>query len=406
MAANTSTNAPAAQGAPDTDRPTVLQVLPKLHSGGVERGTIEIAQALTAAGWRALVASEGGQMVRELDRIGVEHITLPLATKSPLGIRRNADALATLIRDKGVNVVHARSRAPAHSALRAARACGVPFVTTFHGTYTLGPMGIKRRYNAVMAQGDRVIAISQFIKRHILSEYALVCGIDESRIRVIHRGVDFSRFDPDKVSAERMIQLARRWRLNDGEPVILLPGRITRWKGHLLLIEALARLKDLRFRAIFVGSEQGKESFREEVDKAIAAADLSDRVLVAGECNDMPAAYMISDVVVSASTDPEAFGRVVAEGQAMGRPVIAPRHGAAPEIVLDGDTGWLFVPGNADSLAQVLRTALAVPSEQRPALAARAIAHMRRHFSTDGMCSATLEVYREVLAEAAERAQP
>lgn len=395
MVSDTSTNAGASQAAP-----VVLQVLPRLATGGVERGTIEIAQALTAAGWTAIVASEGGQMVRELDRIGAEHVTLPLATKNPLTIRRNGEALAALIRDKGVSLVHARSRAPAYSARQAARACGVPFVTTFHGTYTLGPLGLKRRYNAIMAQGDRVIAISQFIKRHILAEYALVCGIDESRIRVIPRGVDFGRFDPDKVSPERMIQLARRWRLADDEPVIALPGRLTRWKGQLLLIDALAKLKDLRFRALLIGSDQGRESYRVEVEEAARAAGLGDRVLVAGDCNDMPAAYMISDVVVSASTDPEAFGRVAAEGQAMGRPVLAPRHGAAPEIIRDGDTGWLFVPGNADSLAQVLRAALSLTQEERHALAQRATADMRERFSTDAMCAATLAVYRELLPEA------
>ena len=392
MASNTSINVSS-----DKATPTILQVLPRLATGGVERGTIEIAQALVAAGWRAIVASEGGPMVRELDRIGVEHVTLPLATKNPLAIRRNGERLAELIRAKGVSLVHARSRAPAHSAKQAARACGVPFVTTFHGTYNTGPMGWKRRYNAVMAQGDRVIAISNFIKRHILSEYGAAFGVEESRIRVIPRGVDFSRFDPDKVSAERMIQLAQRWRLADGEPVITLPGRLTRWKGQLLLIEALAQIKDLPFRTLLIGSDQGRTAYRDEVEAAARAAGLADRVLVAGDCNDMPAAYMISDVVVSASTDPEAFGRVAAEGQAMGRPVLAPRHGAAPEIIRDGDTGWLFVPGNAASLAQVLRAALTLTGEQRQTLAARAIADMQARFSTDAMCARTLNVYRELL---------
>lgn len=395
MASNTSINASS-----DKATPTVLQVLPRLTTGGVERGTIEIAQALVAAGWKAVVASEGGPMVRELDRIGAEHVTLPLASKNPLTIRRNGDRLADLVRTKGVSLVHARSRAPAYSAKQAARACGVPFVTTFHGTYNMGPMGIKRRYNAIMAQGDRVIAISNFIKRHILTEYSLACAIDESRIRVIPRGVDFNRFDPDKVSAERMIQLAQRWRLTDGETVITLPGRLTRWKGQLVLIEALALLKDLPFRALLIGSDQGRLAYRDEVEAAARAAGLADRVLVAGDCNDMPAAYMISDVVVSASTDPEAFGRVAAEGQAMGRPVLAPRHGAAPEIVRDGETGWLFVPGNAGSLAQVLRTALTLPAETRQILAAKAIADMRARFSTEAMCASTLAVYRELLPEA------
>lgn len=380
--------------------PTVLQVLPRLETGGVERGTIEIAQALVAAGWRAIVASEGGRMVRELDRIGAEHITLPLATKHPLKIQRNGAALARLIREKGVSVIHARSRAPAWSALRAARATNTPFVTTFHGTYNLGPFGLKRRYNAVMTEGDRVIAISEFIRGHMLSTY----GVDDSKVRVIHRGVDFSRFDPEKVSAERMIQLSQRWRLADDEPVIMLPGRLTRWKGQLLLIEALKALKDLKFRCVLVGSDQGRTAYREEVEQAIDAAGLRDRVQVADDCQDMPAAYMLADVVVCASTDPEAFGRVPAEAQAMGRPVVAPDHGASPEIVQHHLTGWLFGAMHPGSLATMVREALTLSPSEREELSLREMAHVRKHFSTETMCAKTLDVYRDVMAaKAAEQ---
>lgn len=375
--------------------PVVLQVLPRLETGGVERGTIDMAAALREAGWTPLVASEGGRMVRELERVGAEHITLPLASKNPLTLRRNATRLAELIETRGIDLVHARSRAPAWSALWAARRTGVPFVTTFHGTYNIDALGLKRRYNGVMAQGDRVIAISEFIRRHILAEYRT----DPSIIRVIHRGIDFSRFDPERVSAERMIQLARKWALRDGDPVIMLPGRLTRWKGALLLVDALARLGDRAFQALLVGDPQGREDFREEVEQAIEAKGLHGRVKIVGDCNDMPAAYMISDVVVSASTDPEAFGRVAAEGQAMGRPVIAPHHGAAAEIVQDGRTGWLFVPNNADALATVLRKALDLHGPQRDALAARALEHVRARFSKQRMTDATLSVYWELLAQ-------
>lgn len=384
---------PSISAPADKSPPVVLQVLPRLVTGGVERGTIEMAAALQAAGWTALVASEGGPMVRELDRLGVEHITLPLASKNPLTLRRNRDALRRVIRERGVSLVHARSRAPAWSALWAARAEGVPFVTTFHGTYTHGPMGMKKRYNRVMAMGDRVIAISQFIRRHILEHYPA----DDGVIRVIHRGVDFFRFDPDKVSPERMIVLSERWRLRDGEPVIMLPGRLTRWKGQLLLLEALTHLRDLKVCAVFVGSDQGRESYRAEIEAEINRLGLRDRVLIADECNDMPAAYMVADVVVSASTDPEAFGRVSAEGQAMGRPVVAPQHGAAPEILVDGKTGWLFIPNNAESLARALRNALSLTPEERGEWAARSIAHVRENFTTEQMCARTLDVYRELL---------
>lgn len=376
-----------------SDQPAILQVLPRLETGGVERGTIEVAQAIVDAGWRAIVASQGGRMEHELDRIGAEHITLPLASKHPWVIRRNGKALTRIIREQGISLVHARSRAPAWSALQAARAAGVPFVTTFHGTYNLGWFGLKRRYNAVMTMGDRVIAISEFIRWHMIKTY----GVDDERVRVVHRGVDFSRFDPLKVSAERMIALSAHWRLSDDEPVIMLPGRLTRWKGQLLLIEALSRLKDLRFRCVLVGSDQGRTAYRQELEQAIDKAGLRDRVQIAEDCHDMPAAYMLADVVVSASTDPEAFGRVAAEAQAMGRPVVAPDHGAAPEIVQHHETGWLFAAMHPGSLADMLREALTLSSKARSDFAVRAMSHARAHFSKDSMCAKTLDVYREVL---------
>lgn len=391
MTLHPNTSAPAGKS-----RPVVLQVLPRLVTGGVERGTIEIATALQAFGWKAVVASEGGPMVRELQRVGAEHITLPLASKNPLVLRRNRDALRKVIQEHGVSLVHARSRAPAWSALWAARAEGVPFVTTFHGTYNLGPMALKKRYNRVMAMGDRVIAISEFIRRHILEHYP----VSDEVIRVIHRGVDFFRFDPDKVSPERMIALSQRWRLPDGVPVVMLPGRLTRWKGQMLLLEALTHLQDLKVCCVLVGSDQGRDAYRAEVEAEVIRLGLRDRVILADECNDMPAAYMVADVVVSASTDPEAFGRVSAEGQAMGRPVVAPQHGAAPEILVDGKTGWLFIPNNAESLARALRNALSLTAEERAEWAPRAIAHIQANFTTDQMCAKTMAVYRELLPQA------
>lgn len=383
-----------------TGTPTILQVLPALETGGVERGAIDMAIAIKAAGWTPLVASEGGRMVRELERLDIEHIPLPLASKKPWRIKANTSLLADLVQNRGVSLIHARSRAPAHSARQAALKTGVPFVTTFHGTYNLGPFGIKRRYNGVMASGDRVIAISNFIRAHILDTYP---GTDPDRLRVIHRGIDMDHFDPARVSAERMIALSERWRLRDGEPVILLPGRLTRWKGQLLLLEALARLiwsspdAPPSFRCIIAGDDQGRTAYRAEVEAKVERLGLTDRVLVVGACHDIPAAMMISDVVVSASTDPEAFGRVVAEAQALGRPVVAPRHGGAPEILRDGETGWLFSPCNPDSLADALRKALSLGEVERAILAQKAYTHARAHFSKTAMCAKTLDVYRELL---------
>lgn len=345
-------DAPSAGGR----QPVVLQVLPALVTGGVERGTVDMALSLVEAGWKAIVASSGGPMVRELLRGGAEHVTLPLASKSPLVIRANAARLERVITDHGVDIVHARSRAPAWSALKAAQKTGCHFVTTFHGTYNLGWFGLKQRYNAVMTRGERVIAISHFIAEHVHRIY----GVDPDRIRVVQRGIDLKKFDPARVSPERIIQLAQKWRLPDGFQVIMLPGRLTRWKGQAVLIEALALLGRHDVRCLLVGSDQGRTGYREELVDLIRRRDLVDVVHIVDECGDMPAAYMLTDVVVSASTDPEAFGRVVVEGQAMGRPVIASDHGAPRETILPGETGWLAPAGDPRALADALSHFLAM----------------------------------------------
>lgn len=375
-------------------QPVILQVLPRLVTGGVERGTVEIAAALVEAGWTALVASAGGPMVRELERLGVEHIGLPLHSKNPLVMYANARRLEALLRERGVDLVHARSRAPAWSALIAARRARRHFVTTFHGTYNLGGMGLKRRYNAVMARGERVIAISDFIALHVQREY----GTPPERIRVIHRGVDLARFDPARVGPDRLVELARKWRIPDGRPLIMLPGRLTRWKGQAVLIEAMALLGRRDLCCLIVGSDQGRTAYRDELEELVRRRDLEEVVRIVGDCADMPAAYKLADVVVSASTDPEAFGRVAVEAQAMGRPVIASDHGGARETVLPGVTGWLTRPGDAVALAAALGSALAVNGYQRERMSGAAMEFVRRNFSTEAMCARTLQVYTDVLA--------
>ncbi|MFM7344317.1 MAG: glycosyltransferase family 4 protein [Tagaea sp.] len=375
--------------------PAIMQVLPSLVTGGVERGAADVAAALAASGWKSVVVSEGGPMVREIERAGAVHVTLPVASKNPFTMRKNVGRLVEVARAHGIDLVHARSRAPAWSARSAARELGVPFVTTFHGTYNFGNP-IKRWYNSVMAKGARVIAISDFIAKHVTENY----GTPPALLRVIHRGVDIARFDPSRVSAERVIKLSREWRLPDGLPVIMLPGRLTRWKGQTLLIDAAAKLDRRDVVVLFVGSDQGRTGYRRELENLARRRGLEGIVRIVDHCNDMAAAYMLADVVVSASTDPEAFGRVVAEAQAMGRPVVAPDHGGAPEILVPGETGWLFRPGDSDGLAEALRKALALDPAARDDLAGHAIAHVNDRFTKERMCAATLDVYEEVLREA------
>lgn len=390
-----SRDAARAQGRP----PAVLQVLPRLETGGVERGTVEVAAALVAAGWKAVVASAGGRMVRELERAGALHVELPAASKNPLVMRANVARLAALIRRERIDIVHARSRAPAWSARAAARRMGRHFVTTFHNAYG-AESWLKRRYNRVMAAGERVIAISDFVAAHAAQTY----GVPWERLRVIPRGVDLQRFDPERMRPDRLVDLAREWRLADGLPVVLLPGRVTRWKGHLVLLEALRRLGRRDLQCLILGS--GTARYRDELERTIAAAGLAGTVRLMGECRDMPAALMMADVVVSASTEPEGFGRVIAEAQAMGRPVIATDHGGARETVLAGETGWLVPPGDAPALAAAIGTALALPPAARVALAERAIAHIRANFTTAAMTARTIAVYEELLFPAAAAAPP
>ncbi len=378
----------------DGVRPTVMQVLPALVQGGVERTSIEIASAVTDAGGRCIIVSAGGPMQHDVTRARAEHITLPVDSKNPFIIYTNVFRLAKIIRDNNVDIVHARSRAPAWSAWKAAKQCGVPFVTTFHGVYSFGGH-LKRGYNAIMTRGQRVIANSTFIAGHIRKNY----GIPLAQLRIIHRGVDLDRFDADKVQAQRVVELANDWRLEDGLPVIMLPGRLTRWKGQVLFIEAIAALGRKDIRCLLVGSDQGRSRYRREVENLITSNGLNEVVRIIENCNDMPAAYMLTDVVVSASTDPEAFGRVIPEAQALGRPVIATNHGGALETVIPGQTGWLVPAGDAQALTSALECVLALDEDARKELAQKAVANVRKKFSKTAMCAKTLAVYDEILNE-------
>jgi len=371
--------------------PAVLQIVPRLVSGGAERGTVELAGALAAAGWTSYVASGGGPLERDIIRSGATHLTLPLASKNPLRMRRNATVLARLIRRLGIDIVHARSRAPAWSAWLAARATRRHFVTTFHNAY--GTRGaLKRRYNSVMARGERVIAISQFVADHAAQVY----GIGPDRLRTIPRGVDLDLFDPSRIGAERVVRLARQWRLPDGAPIVMLPARLTRWKGGLDFIAAIAALSRRDICCVLVGPEQ-RRGFRHELEGSIESGGLTGLFRIVEECRDMPAAYMLADVVVSASSDPEGFGRVITEAQAMGRPVVATAHGGSCETIEPGVTGWLVPPRDPTALALAIGEALSLGESERSQYARRAMVHIANRYTCQAMCARTIEVYEELL---------
>ncbi len=382
---------------------TILQIIPRLDAGGAERTTIDIAAALALAGARALVASEGGRLAAELQAVGGVLTPFPAATKNPLAMALNVRRLARLIVEERVDLVHARSRAPAWVALGACRATGRPFFTTYHGAYS-GRSALKLRYNSVMARGDVVIANSQFTADEIARLYPIARG----RLRVIPRGADLRRFAPGAVERARVAGLREAWGVAPHERVVLVAARLAAWKGQKVLIEA-ARLLKARglggVRYVLAGDAQGREGYARELDALIADAGLTAIVSRVGHCADMPAALVAASVVAVPSTAPEAFGRSAVEAQAMGAMAVVSDSGAAPETVLAppqtpecARTGWRVPPGDAAALADALESALSLGATAREALAQRARAHVERHFSLEKMTGDTLAAYLAALA--------
>lgn len=377
----------------DNKKIVVLQVLPDLGQGGVELGTIEIASELQKRGIENYVASEGGRMEYNLERIKVKHFTLPLKTKNIFKMYLNSLRLARIIKKYGITIVHARSRAPAWSAYWAAKRCGVHFVTTFHGTYGLGPWGIKKFYNKIMTYGERVIAISNHIKQHILKNYKT----DESKIRLIHRCVNMENFNVETTSAERMIKYLEDNNIPEDKPIVTLIGRLTNWKGQKLLIEALHLIDNEDFFCVIIGDDQGRKKYSSELRKMIANYNMTDRFLFIRNVKDIPAAMMVSDVVLSTSIEPEAFGRIAIEGQAMGRVVVASNIGGSVETVIDGVTGRLYESTSVQALAEAIDWALHLSTDEREKIGAAGIKNVKEHFTKQIMCDKTIEVYKELI---------
>jgi glycosyltransferase involved in cell wall biosynthesis len=375
---------------------TLLQVIPELETGGAEQTTIDVAHAVVRAGGTALVATRGGRMTARLAAEGGRLTQMPVQTKNPLVMLGNAARLVALIRQENVSIVHARSRAPAFSALWAARSTNTPFVATYHGVYK-AQSRLKRWYNAVMTRGDLVIANSDYTRDHVLAEHA----IDPARMVTIPRGVDLDRFDPAFVTPNRVDALREAWGApDDGRTKIVLAGRLTRIKGHLTIVEAAKRLADAGrrdFQILFAGDDQGRTGYAAEVQAAIDAAGVSDLVRIVGHCDDMPAAYLLSDFAILPTTVPESFGRAAVEPQVMGRPVIAANHGGVTETVLAGKTGWLTPVGDADAWAAALAEAIDVGATRRAEMGELGRKRARQLYSVEAMCAATLSAYEQVL---------
>ena len=386
-------------------RPTILQVIPRLDTGGAELATIEITDAIVRAGGRALVATGGGRMADRVTAAGGALIILDAGSKNPLTMWRNAARLADIMARQGVDLLHARSRAPAWSALIAARRMRKPFVTTYHGAYgEKDPF--KRLCNSVMARGDVVIANSQYTAGLIRARYATPL----EKIAVIPRGVDLEEFDAARISPERRAKLRMQWGVSADRRVILHAARLTGWKGQTLLIDAMARLA-ARGQAgnavvVMAGDAQGREGYVRELQARAQGAGIADRIKLVGHVDDIAAAYATAHLTVVASIEPEAFGRAAAEALAVGCPVITTDLGAPPEIVLaepavtaDRITGWV-VPPRADGLADALLVALSLPEAARIAMGQRAVADMAARFTLLAMKQQTLMVYDRLLGTA------
>lgn len=376
---------------------SVLQVTPELNAGGVERTTVEMAEAITCAGGLALVASAGGRLESDLRAAGGEMIRLPLASKNPITLLSNANALTRIAQTRNVNIIHARSRAPAWSALIAARRLKLPFVTTYHGIYN-AKTPLKRWYNSVMAKGDLVIANSEYTRTHVLDTYKL----DPSRVIAIPRGVDIDVFDPARVDAGAVAAQRAAWGLQPGDPrfVLIAPARLTRWKGQLVLIEALAGLARRRPGAVFTvfaGDAQGRDDYVREMETAISSGGLQSDVVIAGHVGQMAIAFAASDAAAFPPTDPEAFGRGAVEAQAMRVPVIAADHGGLSETVVEGVTGLKVRPGDAAALEAAIERMLEMGSEARATMGANGRDRACLLYTKTALQASTLQVYDKLL---------
>ena len=377
------------------DAPTIVQILPAMVRGGVERGTVEMADAIQKHGGRAIVISRGGPMVRHLDRLGATHYQLDVHAKNPFRWPQVRSRLKAILSRENADLVHVRSRVPAWIALPAAAALGIATVSTVHGRFT-APSVLKRIYNRKLLKTDHIIAISNYVKDLITSQYVNV----EERLTVVHRGVDIDLFNPNNVNQTRIVNFVEGLAIPEDVPVIMLPARATKWKGHWILLQALAKIKDRPFICLMIGAGDGKPAFVSELVRYGRQLGLEGRFRLSPLVDDMPAALMVADVVAMPSITPEPFGRVALEAQAMGRPVVAFDHGGATESIRHDETGWLAIPGDVDSLAVALQAALDLNPRKRKTLATKARQHIEANFSTETMCRQTIKIYRRVLDRA------
>lgn len=371
----------------------ILQVTPALgQQGGVERVTVEMAAHIASRGAGSFVASSGGPLVAEITEGGSTHVDLPLDKRNPFTILLNAFRLARVIKQREIHLVHARSRAPAWSAFWACQHAGVPFVTTFHGIYGCQNV-LKNYYNRVMTRGQQTIAVSEFIKRHVIEQYAVA----EEKITVAAGGVDPDRVAPGMVSIAEVDKLRASWGCGPHTTVFLCVGRITRLKGHALMLRALAHLERRDWIVVIVGGAGKKQAYLQELQGLVHELGLSEHVVFAGAQMNVSPYYAAADIAVSASIEPESFGRVAVEAQAMGKPVVATAHGGALETVKHGVTGLLVDYEDPAEMTAAFQHMLALSASDRRAMGDRARRWVMDNFTIERMCAAEFSAYEKVL---------
>lgn len=393
MAVTASSGIPDGNRQPARTSPRILQLLPALGDGGVERSTLEMVGHLRKKGIVNFVSSGGGDLVAAVEAGGAKHLAIPVGLKSPFAMIRNAFAVARVIDREAIDIVHARSRAPAWAGFLATKLARRPcrFLATFHGVYGHGN-ALKRVYNRIMLAGPLVVANSEFIRDHIRTVY----GYPADRIVVAARGIDPELFDPARISEGDRAAVRSEFGVKGNEPMLIMVSRITGWKGHAVLVDALARLADRPWRLVLVGS--GNERTIADLKARINGHGLSSRIVLAGSRRDVPGLLAAADLAFSASTQPEAFGRAAIEAEAMETPVIATDHGGSRETVLPGRTGWLVTPGDAAAMVAAIGEALAAP-ERLTEMGRAGRAFVLENYTTARMLEQEFSAYQRLMDE-------
>ena len=377
----------------------VLQVIPKLGYGGAETGCYDIAHYLPENNCESFIVTSGGELLKFVDKKKVKVITLPVHSKNPLLIIFNSLALIGIILFHNISIIHARSRAPAWSCLLASKLTGRKFVTTFHGTYNFNN-NFKKFYNSVMVRSNLIIAGSNFIFSHIKEKYSNYLDA-EKKLRVIFRGINVDYFDPTTKMEEDEKKLLNKWEIKKDKKIILLPGRLTSWKGQEVFIEAINLVNiDLGYEAfnvVILGNDQGRDLYKKKLIRLAEQYRMKNQIRFIDHCKDMALAYKVSDIVVSASIEPEAFGRVAVEAQSMEKPVIASNIGGSNETIIDEKTGFLFESGDAKSLSQKILKVLNLDETSLKSIGAEGRKNIIQKFNVEKMCFSTYSEYKRII---------